>query len=97
MIRYALKCAEGHSFDAWYQNSAAYDRLAASGHITCAVCGGTDVEKSVMAPRVATDRAPNPGSRMVWLDIGVGKGTQAIAVMNYGSFRPECGPKPKRA
>lgn len=52
MIQYALKCVEGHSFDSWFQSAAAYEKLAASGLVSCAVCGGTDVEKAVMTPRV---------------------------------------------
>jgi hypothetical protein len=52
MIRYALRCAENHSFDSWFQSAAAFDALAAKGLVSCAVCGGTDVTKALMAPRV---------------------------------------------
>lgn len=52
MIQYALKCADGHSFDSWFQSSEAYEKLVASGMIACAVCGISKVEKAVMAPRV---------------------------------------------
>ena len=31
MIRYALVCGKGHSFDSWFQNSAAYDKQAKRG------------------------------------------------------------------
>jgi hypothetical protein len=54
MIRYDLKCAEGHSFDSWFQSSSAYDKLAAAGMVSCAICGSTKVEKAIMAPRVST-------------------------------------------
>lgn len=57
MIRYALKCAEGHSFESWFQSAAAYDKLAAAGMVTCAVCGSTSVEKAIMAPRVRPARS----------------------------------------
>jgi hypothetical protein len=53
MIRYALKCREGHVFDSWFQSAAAYDALAHSGHLSCAVCGVAEVEKTLMTPRVA--------------------------------------------
>lgn len=56
MIQYSLKCAEGHSFDSWFQSAAAYDKLAAAGLVTCAICGGTKVEKAIMAPRVRPGR-----------------------------------------
>jgi hypothetical protein len=54
MIRYALKCAEGHAFDSWFADADAYDALAAKGMVTCMACGGTEVSKALMAPRVAT-------------------------------------------
>jgi len=58
MIKYALRCAEGHEFDSWFASSADYDRVAVAGHLTCAVCGDPRVEKSLMAPRVASPDAP---------------------------------------
>lgn len=56
MIRYALKCAEGHEFESWFKDSAAFDSLSTAGQISCAVCGSTDVEKSIMAPAVSGKR-----------------------------------------
>ncbi|MHA7887946.1 DUF1178 family protein [Roseicyclus sp.] len=53
MIRYTLKCAEGHGFDSWFQSADAYEALAARGMVSCAICGGTDVTKALMAPRVS--------------------------------------------
>ncbi|WP_417206722.1 DUF1178 family protein [Antarctobacter sp.] len=52
MIQYSLKCAEGHQFDSWFQSASAYDKLRATGHVACAVCGSGEVEKALMAPRV---------------------------------------------
>ncbi|WP_323770935.1 DUF1178 family protein [Antarctobacter sp.] len=52
MIQYSLKCAEGHQFDSWFQSASAYDKLRATGHVACAVCGSDKVEKALMAPRV---------------------------------------------
>ncbi len=62
MIQYALKCANGHQFDSWFQNAEAFDKLIAAGMVSCAVCGTTEVEKSIMAPRVrpARDAASAP-------------------------------------
>ena len=60
MIRYALKCADGHGFDSWFQSAGAYDSLSEKGMVSCAVCGSTDVSKAIMAPRVTVkeDAAP---------------------------------------
>jgi len=52
MIRYRLRCGQGHSFDAWFDNSAAYDRLEQAGHLSCAECDDTQIRKAPMAPAV---------------------------------------------
>lgn len=58
MIRYDLRCDKGHAFDSWFASAAAYDRLAAAGHVACPDCGSTKVDKALMAPAVsrAADR-----------------------------------------
>lgn len=56
MIRYSLKCANGHAFDSWFQSASAFDKLAGAGMVSCAVCGSTDVEKTMMAPQVRPSR-----------------------------------------
>jgi len=61
MIKFALKCAEGHSFDSWFGSSGDYDTLRAAGRLECVVCGSSKVEKSLMAPRVTTKDVPEPG------------------------------------
>jgi len=53
MIRYALACAKGHSFESWFQNSAAYDKQVKRGLVTCPLCGDAKVEKAIMSPRVS--------------------------------------------
>lgn len=64
MIRYALKCANDHSFESWFQGASAFDTLTASGMVACPACASTDVKKAIMAPRVRTARGaaeqPNP-------------------------------------
>jgi len=53
MIRYALNCADGHVFESWFQNSAAFDKQRKRGLVTCPICGSPKVEKAIMAPRLA--------------------------------------------
>lgn len=60
MIQYALKCPDGHQFDSWFQNAAAFDKLRQAGMVTCAVCGSGDIEKAIMAPRVRPARSAVP-------------------------------------
>ena len=52
MIRYDLRCAGGHAFEAWFGSAAAYDEQAARGLVSCALCGSPKVEKALMAPGV---------------------------------------------
>ncbi|WP_299141352.1 DUF1178 family protein [uncultured Tateyamaria sp.] len=60
MIKYTLKCDQGHGFESWFANAEAYDGLRAAGHVSCALCGSTTVDKAIMAPSVATARKRAP-------------------------------------
>jgi len=61
VIRYALRCACGHGFDAWFASAAAYDAQAEKGLVACPACGANTVEKALMAPAIARGhRAPAP-------------------------------------
>jgi hypothetical protein len=53
MIRYALACSKGHTFESWFQNSAAYDKQAKRGLVECPVCGNSKVEKALMTPTLS--------------------------------------------
>ena len=53
MIKYKLRCTRGHEFETWFQNSAAFDKLAKRRQLTCATCGSEKVEKAIMSPRIA--------------------------------------------
>ena len=52
MIRYALACARGHSFESWFASSTAYDQQIKRGLVVCPVCNSSKVEKALMAPRL---------------------------------------------
>jgi hypothetical protein len=54
MIRYNLRCERGHSFESWFQSSAAYDSQVKRKLVTCAVCGSAKVEKARLAPQIAS-------------------------------------------
>ena len=68
MIHYALVCDKGHNFESWFPSSAAFDKQAKRGLVTCPHCGSAKVEKAIMAPRLSGARkrgtpmdAPTPG------------------------------------
>lgn len=52
MILYQLRCKDDHTFEAWFRDSAAYDKQAKRGHVECPYCGSTKVSKAPMAPRI---------------------------------------------
>jgi hypothetical protein len=56
MIRYALVCAKGHDFESWFPNSAAFDKQAKRGLVSCPHCGDSKVEKAMMAPKLSGTR-----------------------------------------
>lgn len=60
MIRYTLSCERGHEFESWFQNSAAYDKQAKRGLVTCPACGSAKVEKSIMAPKIMAPKIMGP-------------------------------------
>src|SRR5580658_7198347 len=62
MIRYTLACEAGHTFESWFQNSAAFDKQAKRSLVTCPVCGSAKVEKAIMAPNLASHPSPNLAS-----------------------------------
>lgn len=68
MIRFALHCQSDHSFESWFQSASAFDGLLASGLVTCPVCGGAGISKSLMAPmlrpggKAAAPSLRDPGS-----------------------------------
>ncbi|MEM1237141.1 MAG: DUF1178 family protein [Pseudomonadota bacterium] len=53
MIRYTLKCSQDHVFESWFANAEGFEKLKAAGHVSCAICGDSAVEKTLMAPAVA--------------------------------------------
>lgn len=56
MIKFTLKCSDGHAFESWFQSASAYDSLKKAGMVECAICGTTSVDKAIMAPRVTAAR-----------------------------------------
>jgi len=56
MIRYALRCEQGHAFESWFQSSSAFDAQVKRKLVACPVCDSIKVEKAIMAPRVVSKK-----------------------------------------
>jgi hypothetical protein len=60
MILFDLRCKDGHGFEAWFRDGAAYDDQVAEGEVACPVCGGNEVSKALMAPAVSSRPKVDP-------------------------------------
>jgi hypothetical protein len=58
MIHYQLRCENGHGFDGWFRDSAAFERQAAAGFVECPSCASTRVERALMAPAIPRKGRP---------------------------------------
>jgi hypothetical protein len=45
MIVFDLQCANGHTFEGWFEDGQAYQRQRKKGQIACPVCDDTSVSK----------------------------------------------------
>jgi len=63
LILYTLHCSEGHEFQSWFRDSAAYDAQVERGLVSCPHCHSTRVSKSVMAPNIRRPRSKAERSR----------------------------------
>ena len=57
MIQFTLQCACGHRFESWFRSADDFDRLEASGMLSCPQCGSEAVGKALMAPSVSSGSA----------------------------------------
>ncbi|MDA8251991.1 MAG: DUF1178 family protein [Rhodospirillales bacterium] len=60
MIHYQLQCRQGHGFDGWFRDSAAFEAQAGRGLVACPTCADTGVTRALMAPALAKGRQVAP-------------------------------------
>ena len=60
MIRFSLRCASGHAFEAWFQSGEGYEAQQQASEIACPECADTHVEKALMAPSIGRSREAGP-------------------------------------
>jgi hypothetical protein len=56
MIKYALICDQGHTFESWFSNAEGYETQVKRGFVECPTCQSKQVAKAMMAPSVSTSR-----------------------------------------
>ena len=83
MIKYSVQCQKGHGFEAWFQNSAAFDTQTKRGLVSCPDCGSKKVTKALMAPNVSASTRKKGGAaapvRSESREIAVAAPTQPVA------------------
>ena len=53
MIKYNLKCNNGHEFKSWFSDSNEFDKLNKKKLLECIYCSSNKIQKSIMAPMVS--------------------------------------------
>ncbi len=52
MILFDLICKQGHVFETWFKDSAAFDTQVARGAVHCPTCSSTLISKALMTPNI---------------------------------------------
>jgi len=53
MIKYNLKCSNGHEFKSWFSESNEFDKLNKKKLLECIYCSSKKIQKSIMAPMIS--------------------------------------------
>ena len=53
MIKYNLKCNNGHEFESWFSDSKEFEKLNKNKLLECIYCTSNKIKKSIMAPMVS--------------------------------------------
>ena len=61
MIKYTLKCKNGHTFESWFSDNNSFEYLQKSKNLECEICSAKEVEKSLMAPSVRAEKQKKEG------------------------------------
>ncbi|MDP6351565.1 MAG: DUF1178 family protein [Alphaproteobacteria bacterium] len=53
MIVFDLKCEDDHVFEAWFPDSATFEKQVRRKEVACPICGNTKIVKAPMAPNIS--------------------------------------------
>ena len=59
MIKYILKCDNGHEFESWFSDSSEFNKLDKKKLLECIYCSSKKIQKSIMAPMISSKRTKN--------------------------------------
>ncbi len=52
MIKYSLRCSDGHNFEAWFSSSKAYEDQTQDSLVLCPLCDSREINKNIMSPNI---------------------------------------------
>ena len=52
MIKYSLRCSDGHNFEAWFSSSKAYEDQTQNSLVLCPLCDSREIKKNIMSPNI---------------------------------------------
>ena len=56
MIKYNLKCSNGHEFKSWFSDSNEFEKLNKKKLLDCIYCSSKKIKKSIMAPMFSVSK-----------------------------------------
>tara|TARA_Y100000591_G_C21730363_1_gene643718 strand:- start:115 stop:537 length:423 start_codon:yes stop_codon:yes gene_type:complete len=56
MIKYNLKCHQGHEFESWFSNSEEFEKLNNRKLLECIFCSSKKITKSIMSPMISSSK-----------------------------------------
>ena len=56
MIKYNLKCHQGHEFESWFSNSGEFEKLNNRKLLECIFCSSKKITKSIMSPMISCSK-----------------------------------------
>ncbi len=58
MIKFSLRCANGHEFESWFRQGSDFEAQVEAGLISCPACQSVSIAKAIMAPALALRDRP---------------------------------------
>ncbi len=79
MIAFDLMCANGHTFEGWFDNLESYERQDSENLIICPVCENTKVKK-ILSPVTMKSSSKSPQKKP---DLPIDYQKLAMEIVNY--------------
>ena len=82
MIKYNLKCSNGHEFKSWFSDSNEFDKLNKKKLLECIYCSSKKIKKSIMAPMVSGSKLKEENSNLLNEKLSMKK-NELLQIRNY--------------